>query len=72
MKLLRMLLSREPVLAATTGIAGGVAALYGVLEAFEVLTLTPKQVAAIGLLAAWGAAFLARRVVTPVAKGQTT
>lgn len=64
-KLLDWVVGREPV-ATATGLAGGVAALYALLEAFDVLTLTPKQVAAVGALAAWVAGWIARRAVTPV------
>lgn len=65
-RLVDFIIGREPVVSAVTGLAGGVAALYAVLEAFDVLTLTPKQVAAIGALVAWAAAWLARRAVTPI------
>lgn len=66
-KLLNWVVGREP-LAAATGLAGGVAALLGVLAAFDVYSPTPEQVAAIGALATWVAGYLARRAVTPIAK----
>lgn len=66
-KLTDWIVGREPV-ATATGLAGGVAALVGVLHAFDVLRLSAEQTAAIGALVAWVAGYLARRVVTPVAK----
>lgn len=66
-KLLDFVVGREPV-ATATGLAGGVAALVGILQAFDVLHLTPEQLAALAALVTWLAGWVARRVVTPVAK----
>lgn len=66
-RLIGWVVGREPV-ATATGLAGGVAALVGVLAAFDVWRPSPEQTAAIGALVAWVAGYLARRVVTPVAK----
>lgn len=66
-KLLNFIVGREPV-ATATGLAGGVAAVIGALMAFDVLELTPEQIAAVGALVTWVAGYAARRVVTPVAK----
>lgn len=66
-KLLDFIVGREPV-AAATGLAGGVGALLGVLGAFDVWDPSPEQIGALTALAAWVAGYLARRVVTPVAR----
>lgn len=66
-RLADFVVGREPV-AAATGLAGGVAAVVGVLQAFDVLHLTPEQLAALAALVTWMAGWVARRAVTPVAK----
>lgn len=66
-RLLDFIVGREPV-ATATGVAGGVAALAGVLTAFDLVELDAEQIAAIAALAAWTAGYLARRVVSPVVR----
>jgi hypothetical protein len=64
-RVLDWVIGREPV-ATATGLAGGVAAILGLLAAFDVYRPTPEQVAAIGAFVAWLAGWLARRAVSPV------
>jgi hypothetical protein len=68
-RLTDFILGREPVVAAT-GLAGVVTAAFGLLHAFDVLRLTPEQVAAVGAFLAVVAGWAARKVVSPVV-GQT-
>lgn len=58
--LLRWVLNREPV-AAATGLAGVVTATIGVLAAWDVWEPTPEQIAAIATLITALAGYLARR-----------
>jgi len=53
-------LDQEPVRAAT-GLAGGVAAVIGVLAAWDVWEPSPEQIAAIAALVTWVAGAMARR-----------
>ena len=64
-KLLGWVVGREPV-ATATGLAGGVAALLGMLAAYDVYRPTPEQAAAIVTLTTWAAGWLARKAVSPV------
>lgn len=64
-KLLDFVVGREPV-AAATGLAAVVTAAAGVLTAFNVVTLTAEQIAALGALAAAVAGWAGRSAVTPV------
>jgi hypothetical protein len=64
-KIINFIVGREPV-ATATGLAGGVAALVGVLSAFDVWRPSAEQTAAVGALVVWVAGYLARRAVTPV------
>lgn len=66
-RLIDFVVGREPV-ATATGIAGVVTATFGLLHAFDILALTPEQVAAVGTFLAVVAGWAARRVVTPVTK----
>lgn len=66
-RLLAFVSGREPV-GTATGLAGVVTATAGLLESFDIVNLTPAQVGAVGLFTAAVAGYLARRVVTPVAK----
>lgn len=59
-QLLRFVLDREPVQTAA-GLAGVITATVGLLESFEILSLTPAQVGAIGLFVTAAAGWLARR-----------
>jgi hypothetical protein len=64
-RLTDFILGREPVVTAT-GLAGIITAAFGLLHAFDVLHLTPEQVAAIGTLLAVVAGWWARQAVSPV------
>lgn len=65
-KLTDFISGREPV-AGATGLAGLIIAGFGLLDVFEVLSLTAPQVAAIGVFVTALAGWLARSAVTPVA-----
>ncbi len=65
-KTLDWILGREPV-ATATGLAGIVTATFGLLYAFDVLRLSPEQVAAVGTFLAVVAGWAARQAVSPVA-----
>lgn len=69
-RLLNFVVGREPI-AAVTGIAAVITAIAGALNAFDVLDLTPEQIAAVGAVAAALAGWIGRAAVTPVNKGGT-
>lgn len=66
--MLSSLLAKEPVLLSLLGSTGVYSAIFGVLEAYNV-QFTPRQIVAWTALFTVVGAALARRQVTPVAKG---